>query len=559
MVKFHDFLVEHAKFPFPLPDELQTCDSTDVSNFEVGLLEREWKAKYAVRDDALVRKLCDGLKNILGDTALSADSETDLLATFSRSESNKYGEDEDWLSNPGEAQSRLLLHMGVYQAARRCLFVLYGRHRFKTDKENSVEGGSSKVDFVLLVNDNKLALCEAKSPSVMHKVGRLLPERGIELTWFRGQSLIPKFFANAALYLGLRRMEWLFVTCHNYWIVCRLVRDDDRPFLAYSPKISIQDSSEPFRAFLGAILSVLNGAYIEPSIFNPDIQLNSTIIEDTDEGHLPEDDIEEHSGAYPGRPSKGSGTESPMTRYRARAAHDNAKLRLMITSSSPNSPESFQVWVHLQALSNNTLALPVPDRNGQRRLWLTRFIGHGSTGRVWQSHFDNSGDSFAVKIVELLYPSDTDSQQRLRNEFSVYLNIEAAYQSKRLRDRITPRCYGAFESDGVDVLVLDLCDGILHTWDELSASELVQVYKLVKDLHSIGIVHRDLEPRNVTRAPGGGFYLIDFSQSRKHICKENMVGHSRIRGFAPIQNEEICYELQTLRNSLWNRNGIPIP
>jgi hypothetical protein len=284
-------------------------------------------------------------------------------------------------------------------------------------------------------------------------------------------------------------MEWLFVTCHNYWIVCRLVRDDDRPFLAYSPKISIQDSSEPFRAFLGAILSVLNGAYIEPSIFNPDIQLNSTIIEDTDEGHLPEDDIEEHSGAYPGRPSKGSGTESPMTRYRARAAHDNAKLRLMvcpfgsylllgrliysqITSSSPNSPESFQVWVHLQALSNNTLALPVPDRNGQRRLWLTRFIGHGSTGRVWQSHFDNSGDSFAVKIVELLYPSDTDSQQRLRNEFSVYLNIEAAYQSKRLRDRITPRCYGAFESDGVDVLVLDLCDGILHTWDELSASEL---------------------------------------------------------------------------------------
>jgi hypothetical protein len=54
----------------------------------------------------------------------------------------------------------------------------------------------------------------------------------------------------------------------------------------------------------------------------------------------------------------------------------------------------------------------------------------------------------------------------------VYLNIEAAYQSKRLRDRITPRCYGAFESDGVDVLVLDLCDGILHTWDELSASEL---------------------------------------------------------------------------------------
>ena len=114
----------------------------------------------------------------------------------------------------------------------------------------------------------------------------------------------------------------------------------------------------------------------------------------------------------------------------------------------------------------------MPDRNGQRRLWLTRFMGLGSTGRVWQSHFDNSDDSFAVKIVELLHPSDTDSRQRLRNEFNVYLDIEAAYQSKRLRDRIAPICYGAFEGDGVDVLVLDLCDDILNTWDELSASEL---------------------------------------------------------------------------------------
>jgi hypothetical protein len=124
-------------------------------------------------------------------------------------------------------------------------------------------------------------------------------------------------------------------------------------------------------------------------------------------------------------------------------------------------------------LSNNTLVLPVPDRNGQQRLWLTRFIGLGSTGNVWQGHFDNSDDSlFAIKIVELLQPSDTDRRQRLRNEFNMYLNIEAAYQSRRLRDRITPRCYGAFEGDGVDVLVLDLCNSILNTWDELNASEL---------------------------------------------------------------------------------------
>ena len=124
-------------------------------------------------------------------------------------------------------------------------------------------------------------------------------------------------------------MEWPFLTCHNYWITCRLVKDDDRPFLVYSPKISIKDSSEPFRPFLGAILSVLKGAYIEPCTFNPDMQLD-TIIEDTDEGPLPEDDIDDHSGAYSGNSSKGGATEPQMTRYRSRAGHDNVEPGLMV-------------------------------------------------------------------------------------------------------------------------------------------------------------------------------------------------------------------------------------
>lgn len=53
-----------------------------------------------------------------------------------------------------------------------------------------------------------------------------------------------------------------------------------------------------------------------------------------------------------------------------------------------------------------------------------------------------------------------------------------------------------------------------------------QVYKLVRDLHRIGITHGDLEPRNIARAREGGFYLIDFSESRRHTCKGSKVhGH----------------------------------
>jgi len=110
-------------------------------------------------------------------------------------------------------------------------------------------------------------------------------------------------------------MEWLFLSCHNYWIVCRLISDLTDPFLAFSPKISIEDSSEPFRAFLGAILSVRKGAHVVPSTFNPHMELD-TIMKDTDEGPLPEDDINDKSGPYRGSSIR-SAAEPPTTRSRA--------------------------------------------------------------------------------------------------------------------------------------------------------------------------------------------------------------------------------------------------
>ena len=127
--------------------------------------------------------------------------------------------------------------------------------------------------------------------------------------------------------------------------------------------------------------------------------------------------------------------------------------------------------MRLRPFPNNILALPQCANNGKRRLWLTRFVGFGSTGNVWQCRFDDSVDLFIAKIVEVLCRADVDSRQRLRNEFKIYLTLEKAYQSSQLHDRITPRCYGALKGDGVDVLILDSCDGVLNEWGELSDPE----------------------------------------------------------------------------------------
>ena len=122
-------------------------------------------------------------------------------------------------------------------------------------------------------------------------------------------------------------------------------------------------------------------------------------------------------------------------------------------------------------MSNNTLALPRGVQSRKQRLWLTRFIASGSTGNVWKCRFDNCDNLFAVKVVEVLRSSDADSRKRLRNEFNVYLTLEKAYHSGQLRDRIAPRCYGAFKGNGVDVLILDLCEGILNEWGDLNPQE----------------------------------------------------------------------------------------
>ena len=141
-------------------------------------------------------------------------------------------------------------------------------------------------------------------------------------------------------------MEWLFLTCHNYWIVCRLVKDDEHPFLAYSPKISIEDSSVPFRAFLSAILSAFEGDAVEPSIFNPNMLLDTIAEdEDEDEGPLREDDIDDGSGAYTGSSSTGT-ADPPVTRGR-----ENAQFGLMVCP-----PYSLNVmW-----LTHSLRLLPLP-------------------------------------------------------------------------------------------------------------------------------------------------------------------------------------------------------
>lgn len=110
MSNFHDFLVERAMFPFPVPDENKSTGHIEIHVTDVERLDAKWKATHAVRDDTLVPKLCHALQDILRDMELSAVAENHLLGLFSSQlEVNRFSgrTDSRWLVNPHEVHVRI--------------------------------------------------------------------------------------------------------------------------------------------------------------------------------------------------------------------------------------------------------------------------------------------------------------------------------------------------------------------------------------------------------------------------------------------------------------------
>ena len=66
--------------------------------------------------------------------------------------------------------------------------------------EQRTEGARSIVDFYVLVNNDIVALIEAKSPNVMHTLGELLPQNSVEMTWTTGSTnLVSKIFSKVGV------------------------------------------------------------------------------------------------------------------------------------------------------------------------------------------------------------------------------------------------------------------------------------------------------------------------------------------------------------------------
>lgn len=129
---------------------------------------------------------------------------------------------------------------------------------------------------------------------------------------------------------------------------------------------------------------------------------------------------------------------------------------------------------------------------------LTRLLGKGGMGAVWEGVHESLGTRVAVKFIDTDYASSDEIRHRFVNE---------AKAAARLRSKHVVQVYDqGVGDDGKPYIVMEFLEGEpldrrLDKVGRLSATEtakiVLHVCRALAKAHEAGIVHRDLKPENI--------------------------------------------------------------
>jgi serine/threonine-protein kinase len=129
---------------------------------------------------------------------------------------------------------------------------------------------------------------------------------------------------------------------------------------------------------------------------------------------------------------------------------------------------------------------------------LTRLLGRGGMGAVWEGTHTSLGTRVAVKFIDAEYANSPEARSRFENE---------ARAAARLRSKHVVEVYDhGVSDDGRPFIVMEFLQGEpldkrLDRVGRLPAKEtaqiVMQISRALAKAHSANIVHRDLKPENV--------------------------------------------------------------
>jgi len=146
----------------------------------------------------------------------------------------------------------------------------------------------------------------------------------------------------------------------------------------------------------------------------------------------------------------------------------------------------------------STPELPVPQGLVAGKYRLTRLLGRGGMGAVWEGTHTSLGTRVAVKFIDAEYAESPEARSRFENE---------ARAAAKLRSKHVVEVYDhGVSEDARPFIVMEFLQGEpldkrLDRFGRLPAKDtahiIMQVCRALTKAHAAGVVHRDLKPENV--------------------------------------------------------------
>jgi len=141
-------------------------------------------------------------------------------------------------------------------------------------------------------------------------------------------------------------------------------------------------------------------------------------------------------------------------------------------------------------------------------------LGKGGMGRVYKVFDTKIKEKVALKLIKPEIASDKDTLERFSNEIRL---------ARRIGHRNVCRMFDLGEADGIHFITMEYVSGedlksMIEMSGSLSLGMLLSVGKQVCDglaeAHSLGVIHRDLKPKNIMIDKHGNAKIMDFGIAR---------------------------------------------